>query len=262
MGALSLPSVRFARFGNLARPGVRTANFAALGTWSRVLSKNAESLRNSDALMRVAVPRHRGPAGLRDLFRFCRNRNLEVKSMMKLDNFINMMTGHFNNKEQFDNMQREGKTYPYAEHINTICNEKILNLPKDFNGKFVVEESYYETNGKRHASPHLFLITEKEDGIVLYSYEIPEGEDKSTFSYDSMKNADYTELKKSEKFTPALYHEKDGIWEGGSTSQFSPVMTFKLWEKFSDSCLEVSESMEVNGKKTFGYDEPIIYKRV
>ena len=35
--------------------------------------KNAESLRDSDALMRVAVPRRRGPAGLRDLFRFCRN---------------------------------------------------------------------------------------------------------------------------------------------------------------------------------------------
>ena len=34
--------------------------------------------------------------------------------MMKLDNFINMMTGHFNNKEQFDNMQRR-KTYPYTE---------------------------------------------------------------------------------------------------------------------------------------------------
>ena len=32
------------------------------------LSKNAESLRDSDALMRVAVPRRRGPAGLRDLF--------------------------------------------------------------------------------------------------------------------------------------------------------------------------------------------------
>ena len=28
---------------------------------------------------------------------------------MKLDNFINMMTGHFNNKEQFDNMQREDR---------------------------------------------------------------------------------------------------------------------------------------------------------
>ena len=31
-----------------------------------VLSKNAESLRDSDALMRVAVPRRRGPAGLRN----------------------------------------------------------------------------------------------------------------------------------------------------------------------------------------------------
>jgi len=78
----------------------------------------------------------------------------------------------------------------------------------------------------------------------------------------SMKNIDYSELKKSKKFTPALYHENDGIWEGGSTSQFSPVMIFKLWEKFSDSCLEVSEIMEVNGKRTFGYDDPIIYKRV
>ena len=29
--------------------------------------REAESLRNSDALMRVAVPRRRGPAGLRDL---------------------------------------------------------------------------------------------------------------------------------------------------------------------------------------------------
>ena len=29
--------------------------------------------------------------------------------MMKLDNFINMMTGHFNNKEQFDNMREKGK---------------------------------------------------------------------------------------------------------------------------------------------------------
>ena len=106
------------------------------------------------------------------------------------------------------------------------------------------------------------LITETEDGILLSSYEIPEGEDKGTFSYASMRNVDYAELKKSEKFIPALYHERAGSWEGGSISRFSPVMTFKLWERFSESCLEVSESMEVNGKRTFGYDEPIIYKRV
>ena len=72
-GVLLLPSERSTRFGNPAWPGGRTANFAALRVWSRVLPKNAESLRDSDALMRVAVPRRRGPAGLRDLFRFCRN---------------------------------------------------------------------------------------------------------------------------------------------------------------------------------------------
>ena len=64
-GPLSLPSERFTRFGNPARPGGRTANFAAFGSWSETLPKNAESLRSSDALTRVAAPRRRGPAGLR-----------------------------------------------------------------------------------------------------------------------------------------------------------------------------------------------------
>ena len=115
--------------------------------------------------------------------------------MMKLDNFVGMMTGHFDNKDQFNKMQAEGKTYPYAEHVNTVCNDKIKNLPVDFQGKFLVEESYYETNGKKHASSHIFLFTEEKEGILLSSYEIPKGEDKNTFSYDSMKNVEYSELK-------------------------------------------------------------------
>ena len=61
MGALLLPSDCFTRFGNPARPGGRTANFAAFGPWSGVLPKNAESLRDSDVLMRVAVPQASRP---------------------------------------------------------------------------------------------------------------------------------------------------------------------------------------------------------
>ena len=68
----------FRTFANLPGPGVRTANFAAFGSWSGVLQKDTESLRDSDAFMRVAVPRRRGPAGLRDLFRFCRNCGLHI----------------------------------------------------------------------------------------------------------------------------------------------------------------------------------------
>ena len=46
----------FRTFTNIPGPGIRTANFAAFGPWSGVLPKNAEGLRDSDVLMRVAVP--------------------------------------------------------------------------------------------------------------------------------------------------------------------------------------------------------------
>ena len=61
MGALLLPSDCFTRCGNPAWPGGRTANFAAFGSWSEALLKDTESLRNSDALMRVAVPQASRP---------------------------------------------------------------------------------------------------------------------------------------------------------------------------------------------------------
>ena len=60
-GALLLPSERSTRFGNPAWPGFKTANFAAFGSWSGVLQKDTENLRNSDALMRVAVPKASRP---------------------------------------------------------------------------------------------------------------------------------------------------------------------------------------------------------
>ena len=69
-GVVSLPSERSARFGNPAWPGGRTANFAAFGPWSGVLSKNTESLRNSDALMRVAVPKASRPRWAAQLYLF------------------------------------------------------------------------------------------------------------------------------------------------------------------------------------------------
>ena len=51
----------FRTFTNIPGPGVRTAYFAAFGSWPGVLQKNAESLRTSDALMRVAVPKASRP---------------------------------------------------------------------------------------------------------------------------------------------------------------------------------------------------------
>ena len=51
----------FRTFTNIPGPGIRTASFTAFGSWSETLLKNAESLRSSDALMRVAVPKASRP---------------------------------------------------------------------------------------------------------------------------------------------------------------------------------------------------------
>ena len=51
----------FRTFTNIPGPGIRTASFAAFGPWSETLLKNAESLRSSDALMRVAAPKASRP---------------------------------------------------------------------------------------------------------------------------------------------------------------------------------------------------------
>lgn len=42
---------------------------------------------------------------------------------------------------------------------------------------------------------------------------------------------------------------------------FTPTLKFTLHEVFSNDRLEVYETMEMNGKRTFGFDDPIIYKR-
>lgn len=182
--------------------------------------------------------------------------------MSKLDDFMQLLCGEFDNREQFEAKQATGETFPLAHHANTACNDKILGLPDDFAGTFMVEESYYEVDGRKSASPHLFLFTEEKDGVLLTSYDTPEGNDKRTFSYATMVPAEFSSLRESGKFTPALYREHDGVWEGGSDSMFSPVMRFHLFERFSADVLEVSESMEMNGKRVFGFDEPILYKRI
>ena len=77
---------------------------------------------------------------------------------MKIENFVRLMTGRFDNKEQFTEMKKAGKMFPYAQHVNTVCNDKIKNMPEDFTGIFIVEESYYETDGKCHTSPICSLL--------------------------------------------------------------------------------------------------------
>lgn len=184
--------------------------------------------------------------------------------MNNLESFTALLSGNFDNAQQYETLRAQGVAdFPLARHVNTVCNDKILNLPPDFPGVFLVEESYYTIGETTRASAHLFLFTAENSGeIKLTSYEIPAGYDKSSFTYQALQPVEFAALKASEKFTPALYAWKGDAWEGGSVSMFSPVLKFTLFERFSSDVLEVSEIMEVNGKRTFGYDVPIQYRRI
>ncbi|MGG5460233.1 hypothetical protein [Clostridium sp. B9] len=185
--------------------------------------------------------------------------------MRNLKLFLSYLCGEFNNDEQIFEENESGQvSHPKAKHITGICNDKIKNLPNNFNGYFVIEESYYEQGKFKNILPHLFLFTENEDkNVVLTSYDLPSNISKEEFRNDNESLImDYKELKISEKFTPMIYKFKNDGFEGESISHFTPETTFKLKERTEDGTLYVSEVFEKNGKITFGFVNPIIYKKI
>lgn len=182
-----------------------------------------------------------------------------------LNSFINNLCGNFNNDDQISLEIRENKLiHPKAMHINGICNYKIFNVPTNFDGFFVLEESYYEIGNLKNYLPHLFLFTLNTDGnIVLTSYDIPNNIKKEDFRNDNLNlKMNFNDLKVSEKFTPMTYIYKNGEFKGESISHFNSATTFILKETVKDNILEVSEVFKKDGKITFGFESPIIYKKI
>ena len=46
--------------------------------------------------------------------------------MANLINFVTLLNGKFDNKDQFEKISKTNPQYPYAKHINTICNSCLL----------------------------------------------------------------------------------------------------------------------------------------
>ena len=182
-----------------------------------------------------------------------------------LKKFINDLCGDFNNDKQIEEQENKGEiTHPKAKHINRIANDKIINLPSDFKGYFIIEESYYEIRNRKNTLPHLFLFTLNENNkIVLTSYDLPTDFSKEDFRNDNSELIiDYNKLVKSEKFTPMIYKKVNNGFEGHSVSDFGGGVKFTLKERIEEDKLYVSEVFEKNGKITFGFVDPIIYDKI
>ncbi len=185
--------------------------------------------------------------------------------METLNRFLKNLCGEFNNDKQVNKELELGESkHPKARHINAICNDKIKNLPNDFNGYFVIEESYYDLGTRQNILPHLFLFTLNEEGkVVLTSYDLPEGVTKEEFRNNNEELVmDYNNLTKSGKFTPMVYTEENGVFHGECVSEFGPDFFFTLKETTKENQLIVSEVFRKNGKITFGFEDPIVYDRI
>lgn len=58
--------------------------------------------------------------------------------MSILHEFVSLIEGEFNNSQQIEELKALGRTdFPFAEHVNTVCNEKITDIPPDFGGPII-----------------------------------------------------------------------------------------------------------------------------
>lgn len=187
--------------------------------------------------------------------------------MTEFEIFQSIITGIFDNKRQIEQEKKNGNLiHPEAMHRNAICNNKISNLPPDFSGIFVIEESYYTdlTTQKKTVLPHLFLFTENKDAhVTLTSYEIPKEYSPADFTnINPSLHLDYKTLTPSKKFAPMTYEYQPESFYGQSFNELAPSLTLYLEETLTYQTLKVTEILKRGDRVVIGYDGPIIYERI
>lgn len=179
--------------------------------------------------------------------------------MNTLHQFIAMICGTFDNRQQYVQEERRGNIiHPFAKRWIRVCHHQMVNLEESFRGFFVLEDNEYITEEKTTSFQHLFLFDINDEGkIRLTSYEVPAPAER-----DEEGRFDYKKLTLSKKFTPLVYEEDEGEFWGESVSFFSPVIKFTLWMRVTPTRLAVNEIFENQGQRIIGYDEPIVYDKI
>jgi hypothetical protein len=174
--------------------------------------------------------------------------------------------GDLDNIEQINAEVKAGKQiHPYAKHVNSLLDAKIKNLPKDYNGFYILEESYYTyPNKPMEEKPYLFWFEKTGKGeIRLHSLQIPKNIDKKDLKNDNKKlSLNYADLKDSPTFKPAIYTRTANGFYIKAPVDLPNGMKFTLEETIGKESFEVMELLEKGGKSLTPYSTPIIYKRI
>ncbi len=180
--------------------------------------------------------------------------------------YKNYIQGDLDNIEQVNTEIKSGKQiHPYAKHVNRLLDSKIKNLPQNYNGFYILEESYYTyPNKPMEEKPYLFWFEKTNKGqIRLHSLQIPKNIDKKNLKNDNKKlSLNYTDLVDSPTFKPAIYTKKSNGFYIKAPIDLPNGMKFTLEETIGKESFEVMELLEKGGKSVTPYSTPIIYKRL
>lgn len=180
-----------------------------------------------------------------------------------LDVYLSYLTGDFDNQAQVNQEQKLGKVvHPLAKHVTRDITKRVANLPADFKGVFVLEESYYTfSNQETQVKPYIFKFLLNNNGqVVLHSIAIPARIDKKTFTNANADwSLDFTELKESTSFKPATYTKTERGFYIKAPNDLPGGIKFTLEETIGKDFLEVMELAEKDGKRLTPYETPIQY---
>lgn len=189
-----------------------------------------------------------------------------MKHITDLELFLSYLTGDFSNARQF--AAEEGSRediHPLAIHVNRPITSRVRNLPADFSGEFLLEESYYYyRDGTTKVKPHLFHFSENPDKqVVLRAYGLPEDMDPPGVRCENPALVfDYKSLKISSTFDITMkYTRNSNNTFSGSARVERGSVTFTLKETIGPDILEVMELLEKEGRRLTPYSTPIRYHR-
>jgi len=181
--------------------------------------------------------------------------------------FKQHLVGDFNNRTQIALQKLSGKQiHPFAVHVNREFTHRVAGLPFDFEGSFILEESYYDypEEEETRLKPYLFWIKPKTTDIAELRPMVvpPHWEPKDIRNDNADFKLKYEEIGTHPWFGVAEYYKVADRLHTHHVCNLGNGKQFSLIEYFSEGRLDVMELLEENGKRMIPYSTPIIYERL
>jgi hypothetical protein len=194
--------------------------------------------------------------------------SLNAQPAKEFEVYKSYIQGDLDNREQVEAERKAGKqVHPYAKHINRLADDKIRNKPANYEGFYILEESYYVYPDKPQdtvVKPYLFWFKEEGGRVKLHSMQFPKDILVKDIRNDNPKlGFEYNDLKLSPSFKPALYtfQAESQSFYIKAPNEF-PGGVFTLEETIASDGFSVMELLVKDGKQITPYSTPILYRRM